>query len=128
MLKNADTFYEFVAHELIDSAESYESYCVNIFNSNTWGDDLMASTIGHMWNVSISVIMPEIGEVINLFRDNPEPKIVIVANGGITCLGEGHVHTSVKPGQLCKDTNYQGMKVRKFQQYGVVMSWERRLV
>ena len=82
MLKNADMFYEFVAHELIDLAESYESYCVNIFNGNIWGDDLMASTIGHMWNVSISVIMPEIGEVVNLFHDDPKPKIVIVANGG----------------------------------------------
>ena len=29
MLKNVDTFYEFVAHELIDLAESYELYCVN---------------------------------------------------------------------------------------------------
>ena len=82
MSKNADTFYEYVVHKLIDSDESYESYCVNIYNGSIWGDDLMPSAICHMWNVSISVITPEIGEVVNLFHDAQEPKVVIIANGG----------------------------------------------
>ena len=31
MLKYADMFYEYVAHDLIDFDESYESYVTNIF-------------------------------------------------------------------------------------------------
>ena len=34
----------------------------------------MASAISHMWNVSISIITSELGD--------PEPSVVIIANGG----------------------------------------------
>ena len=37
MLKYTDMFYEYVAHDLIDFNESYESYAMNIFNGKIWG-------------------------------------------------------------------------------------------
>ena len=80
MLKNADLFYEYVAQELIDDDESYESYVTNIFNGKIWGDDLMASAVSHMWNIPISIVSPELN-TIHLFHDTT-PKIVIMANGG----------------------------------------------
>ena len=79
MLKNANLFYEYVAQELIDGDESYESYVTNIFNGKIWGDDLMASAVSHMWNIPISVVSPELN-TIHLFHDTT-PKIVIMANG-----------------------------------------------
>ena len=54
MLKNADLFYEYMAQELIDGDESYESCVTNIFNGKIWGDDLMAWVVSHMWNIPIS--------------------------------------------------------------------------
>ena len=48
----------------------------------------MASAISHLWNVSISIITPEIGEVVNLFHDDPDPKVVIIANGGNYMSGQ----------------------------------------
>ena len=59
MLKYADIFYEYVAHDLIDFDESYKSYVTNIFNGKIWGDDLMASAIVHMFNIPISIVSPE---------------------------------------------------------------------
>ena len=80
MLKNADLFYEYMAQELINGDELYESYVTNIFNGKIWGDDLMASTVSHMWNIHISFVSPELN-TIHLFHDTT-PKIVIMANGG----------------------------------------------
>ena len=76
MLKNTDMFYEYVAHELMDFDESYESYVMNIFNGKIWGDDLMVLAIVHMFNIPISIVSPEI-RTVDLFH-NVMPQIVIM--------------------------------------------------
>lgn len=82
MLRNPTKFYKYIEQELLATGESYESYCVNIFDGNVWGDDLIAAAFGDMWNLSISIISPISKTPINLFHANPNPEIVIVANGG----------------------------------------------
>ena len=80
LLKHPDIFYPYIKEDLGD--QSYVSYCRNIYEGNVWGDDVMLAAIGHMWNVSITVIMPH-SDPLHLFHDNYDnPDIVIVVNGG----------------------------------------------
>ena len=92
MLKYADIFYEYVAHDLIDFDESYESYVTNIFNGKIWGDDLMASAIVHMFNIPISIVSPEM-PTVDLFH-NVMPQIMIIANGGSSVSRKPTTHFS----------------------------------
>ena len=98
MLKYADIFYEYVAHDLIDFDESYESYVTNIFNGKIWGDDLMASAIVHMFNIPINIVSPEM-PTVDLFH-NVTPQIVIIANGGSSVSRKPTTHFS----QTCSIT------------------------
>ena len=54
LLKHPDIFYPYIKEDLGD--QSYVSYCRNIYEGNVWGDDVMLAAIGHMWNISITVI------------------------------------------------------------------------
>ena len=54
MLKHPHCYYKYIETELIDTRESYESYCYNVYHGNIWGDDLIASVIGDMWNIAIT--------------------------------------------------------------------------
>ena len=92
MLKYADIFYEYVAHDLIDFDESYKSYVTNIFNGKIWGDDFMASAIVHMFSIPISIVSPEI-PTVDLFH-NVMPQIVIIANGGSSVSRKPTTHFS----------------------------------
>ena len=56
LLKHPDIFYPYIKEDLGD--QSYVSYCRNICEGNVWGDDVMLAAIGHMWNISITVIIP----------------------------------------------------------------------
>ena len=87
MLKRPYRYYPYIEQELLDVGESYESYCVNIFESKVWGDDLMAGVLGDMWNLPISLVSPVFTQPLNLFH-NTEPLVVIVANGG-SYMSEG---------------------------------------
>ena len=61
----------------------YIFYCRNIFKGNIWGDDVMLGAIGHMWNISITIVMP-CSNPLHLFHDNyKDPDLVIVVNGGL---------------------------------------------
>ena len=80
LLRHPDVFYPYIKEDLKE--RSYVSYCRNIYEGNVWGDDVMLAAIGHMWNLSISVIMPH-SDILHLFHDNyEEPDIVVVVNGG----------------------------------------------
>ena len=92
MLKHADMFYEYVAHELIDFDESYKSYVINIFNGKIWGDDLMVSAIVHIFNIPISIVSPEM-RTVDLFH-NVMTQIVIIANGGSSVSRKPTTHFS----------------------------------
>ena len=80
LVRFPEIFYLYIKEDLGD--QSYVSYCKNIFEESIWGDDVMLAAVGHMWNLSISVVMP-FSEVLHLFHEEyNSPDIVIVVNGG----------------------------------------------
>ena len=95
--------------ELTETGESYESFCVNVYKCNVWGEDLIAAAIGDMWNIGITILSPVFRKPIHLFHNKTEePDVVIVSNGGsYMCSDKGSTHFSatiplttnyVKPG------------------------------
>ena len=82
MLRHPTRYYKYLEYELIETGESYESYCCNVFHANVWGDDLLASIVGNMWNIAITIISPACSKPFNLFHDKDIPDVIIVANGG----------------------------------------------
>ena len=82
MLRNPHKYYKCLEIQLLETGESYESYCYNVYNRNVWGDDLVAAVIGDMWNIGISIITPIHNKPVALFHNKDEPDVVIVANGG----------------------------------------------
>ena len=51
-------FYKKVQKQLMAEGESYQSYCINIFDGIRWGEPLIAAALSHMWNVPITIVMP----------------------------------------------------------------------
>ena len=101
MIRHPQKFYPYVEHDLLETGESYESYCYNIFHGNIWGDDLVAAAFGDMWNVPISIISPLVSKPINLFHNVSEPDIVIVANGGSWMAPDKKSRTTHFNGSRC---------------------------
>ena len=58
MLKLPEKFYNSIENKLMDSGESYESYCYNVFHCHCLGDDLIAAAFSDMWNMAIGVVSP----------------------------------------------------------------------
>lgn len=87
LIKNVEVFNEFiepicVAKSLDDNVEqSFESYVTNVYKGTIWGDNVILSAIGRMWNMSVSIISPEFKDVMHIFHNNP-PQVVLIANGG----------------------------------------------
>ena len=81
LLKHANLFYPFVQHDLEAMNESYKSYCINVFNGQVWGDDLILSAIGHMFNIAITIISLCFDKLIHLFHEKETPDVVVIANG-----------------------------------------------
>ena len=79
MLEKPDIYYPIVQDKL--NGESYSSYCNNIFFGKRYMTDCLAFVAAKMWNVPISYVIP-FCESVNCFHDSPNPKIVIVYNGG----------------------------------------------
>ena len=82
MLRNPNKFYKSIENELIDTGESYESYCYNVYHGKVWGDDLVAAAFSDMWNVSISIISPCYKYPVDVWHNEDDPDIVLIANGG----------------------------------------------
>ena len=82
MIRHPRVFYPYVEQELIETGESYESFCFNVFHGNCWGDDLIAAVFSHMWNLAITIVSPALSQPVDLFHTKEEPDIVIVCNGG----------------------------------------------
>ena len=81
MLKNPYKYYKPLEIELLHTGESYESYCFNVYNRNLWGDDLIATVIGDMWNIAISIVTPIHKKPLVLFHNKDIPDMVLVVNG-----------------------------------------------
>ena len=82
IMKHPEKFYPLLENELLETGESFESYCVNVFYGNVWGDDLIAAAFGDMWNLTITIVSPAFTDPIKLFHNSPNPDVVIIANGG----------------------------------------------
>ena len=82
MLRNPNKFYKAIENELIDSGESYESYCYNVYHGTVWGDDLVAAAISDMWNISISIVSPCYKYPVDVWHNDDDPHVVLIANGG----------------------------------------------
>ena len=82
MLRNPNKFYKAIENELIDTGESYESYCYNVYHGKVWGDDLVAAAISDMWNISISIISPCYKYPVDVWHNENDPHVVLIANGG----------------------------------------------
>ena len=57
-----------VQHQLLEENESYQSYCLNIFNGIHWGEPIIAAALSLMWNMPITIIMAMKYRVIKLFH------------------------------------------------------------
>ena len=66
MLRHPMRYYKYLEHELVETGESYKSYCCNVYRGNVWGDDLLASVVGDMWNIAITIISPFMFKTIPL--------------------------------------------------------------
>ena len=85
-------YFKCIEQELLQSSESYESYCYNVFNKNVWGDDFIAAVFSDMWNVAISIITPISRKPMALFHNKDNLDVVIVANGGCYTMQKGCTH------------------------------------
>ena len=95
MLKNLYCYYKALEYKLIKTGESYESYVFNVFHRNIWGDGLIATVIGDMWNIAISIVTPIHKKPVALFQNKDVPDVVIVANGGDYMGKDGLMHFSL---------------------------------
>ena len=82
MVKYPHRYYKYIEFELLETGESYDSYCYNVYHSNIWGDDLIAGVIGDMWNITITILSPEYKYPMKLWHTSDDPDVIIVANGG----------------------------------------------
>ena len=112
MARNPYFVFPLVEPEL--DGESYRSYVENIFEGNVWADDMIATAIGKMFNVSITIISPQLPEALHLFHDDQEPDVLLIGNAGTMGTECENTHFSAsksklakykKPGSSMKDEN-----------------------
>ena len=105
-------FFPLVEPEL--DGESYRSYVENIFEGNVWADDMIATAISKMFNISITIISPQLPQALHLFHDDQEPDVLLIGNGGNMGTEHENTHFSAsksklanykKPGSSMKDEN-----------------------
>ena len=93
LVRDPYKYYPLVEEDLMESGQSYASYCYNTFHQQIWGDDLMAAILGKLWNISITIVTPKYTAPLHLFHVNPMPDVVIVSNGGSWLEQEGQKTT-----------------------------------
>ena len=80
-LINRPHFYEKVQKQLMEENESFQSYCINIFNGIQLGEPIIAAALSHMWNIPINIITATKYQMIKLFHEGDNTNIVVIANG-----------------------------------------------
>ena len=123
MIQNLNKFYPQIEQELIETGESYESYVYNVYQGNVWGDDLIASVLGDMWNIAISLVAPCYNNPVPLFHNKEVPDVILIVNGGCwRSMKKAALHfsaTSAKdksfkiPGSALKDTHREAESLAK---------------
>jgi len=104
MIKHPNRFYQYVEEDLLKAGESYESFCVNVFRCNVWGDNLIAAAFGDMWNIAISIVTPVHKKPLALFHNKDIPDVVLVVNGSDYMSQNGSTHFSAT---RCYDTGHK---------------------
>ena len=131
MAKNPYFFFPLVEPEL--DGESYRSYVENIFEGNVWADDMIATAISKMFNVSITIISPRLPEALHLFHGDREPDILLIGNGGTMGTERENTHFSAsksklanykKPGSSMKDDSMRIIRKMNYD-YGFKTARER---
>ena len=56
LINQPHIFYEKVQKQLMEEDESYQLYCINIFNGIQWGEPIIAAALSHMWNIPINIV------------------------------------------------------------------------
>ena len=84
LLKNPKKFFPLVQDELLKSGESYESFCLNVFDGNRGLDDILSIAVVDMWKISVTLVTPT--DVLNLFHKEKNPDVVLIVNG--VCSGD----------------------------------------
>ena len=105
LVRDPYKYYPLVEEDLMESGQSYASYCYNTFHQQIWGDDLMAAILGKLWNISITIVTPKYTAPLHLFHVNPMPDVVIVSNGGSWLEQEGQKTTHFS-GTESTDVNF----------------------
>ena len=65
----------------MEEDESYQPYCINIFNGIQWGEPIIAAALSHMWNIPINILTATKYHIIKLFHESDNTDIVVIANG-----------------------------------------------
>ena len=81
LVNHPHIFFNKVQEQLLNENESYQSYCINIFNGTHWGEPIIAAALSHMWNVAITIVTATKYRSIKLFHKSDKPGIVLIANG-----------------------------------------------
>ena len=92
MIKHPNRFYQYIEEDLLKAGESYESYRVNVFQCNVWGDDLIAAAFSNMWNLAVSIISSVAKKPFHLFHTKLQPDVILVCNGGNYLKHGGSTH------------------------------------
>ena len=112
MARNPYFFFPLVEPEL--DGESYRSYVENISEGNVWADDMIATAISKMFNISITIISPRLPKALHPFHDDQKPDVLLIGNGGTMGTEHENTHFSAsksklanykKPGSSMKDEN-----------------------
>ena len=64
-----------------------------LLDETVWGDIVCLGTLVTIFNISISVISPQM-EIINIFHEDEDPDIIIVGNGGVSGSSMENTHFS----------------------------------
>ena len=63
------------------NGQSYESYLLNFWHGYSYGDELIASVWGHIWNLKITIVTPDYPDLKCFHNDEEFPDVVICHNG-----------------------------------------------
>ena len=61
--------------------QRYESYILNFWNGDSYGDELIAAVWGHIWNLKITILMPGAPDLKCFHDDDEFPDVVLCHNG-----------------------------------------------
>ena len=116
MAKYPEIFFPCVCDRLLDRNESYVSYVMNIFKGSYWAKISSVVSIGHMWNVSISILSSTLANQVDVDHNLNNPMIIIITNGNDVCSPRLVTHfSSLQSEQLRSTLPETGLNIAKLE-------------